>query len=672
MDGIKTMTKNLNKTVNGNEDRPALYSRFTSTALRVTLLYLLFGLLWVLFSDKLIFRLILNKQHTVFVSMIKGWFYVMMSSGLVYLLIRSSLTKMKAFNQKLVQSYNELASWQDKLQDQLELLTESEERYRLITQASNDGIWIVEKGEKRYSDSWYEMTGYTKEEMDAISDWKNLIHPEDVEVASRIMVNKDMVFRDKYRIQRKDGSYFWVLSTARIVFDDQGNVIRGAGSITNINDLIWQEQKLKQLAYEDYLTNLPNRTAFYENVARNLAEDSDSKKSLMFIDIDNFKYVNDTLGHVNGDKLILEIGKRLSDLAGDDESVYRIGGDEFIVFIHQYEEIDELKALAEKLLQAFNAPFKVAEYLLNITVSVGIVIYPDHGQDVDTLLKCADMAMYQAKSTAHGAYVFYNQIMDIKFKQRMLIEYELRRALELQEFNLLFQPQIDIGTGAISSVEALLRWNNSKLGTVPPDKFISVAEETTLINPIGDWVLVTACEYLKQIRERGHRNIVMSVNISIIQLMQQNFTQRVLEVLEQMCIPPQYLELEMTESMLIESYDVIREKVLELRSYGIKIALDDFGKGYSSLSHLNNIPINTLKIDKTFIDTIDGEEDVISLTGMIIMIGHRLGMTIVAEGVEREEQFKYLQKHQCNKIQGYYFSKPLPCNELSVLLSQML
>lgn len=253
-----------------------------------------------------------------------------------------------------------------------------------------------------------------------------------------------------------------------------------------------------------------------------------------------------------------------------------------------------------------------------------------------------------------------------------LIEYELRRALELQEFNLLFQPQIDISTGAISSVEALLRWNNSKLGTVPPDKFISVAEETTLINPIGDWVLVTACEYLKQIRERGHRNIVMSVNISIIQLMQQNFTQRVLEVLEQMCIPPQYLELEMTESMLIESYDVIREKVLELRSYGIKIALDDFGKGYSSLSHLNNIPINTLKIDKTFIDTINGEEDVISLTGMIIMIGHRLGMRIVAEGVEREEQFKYLQKHQYNKIQGYYFSKPLPCNELSVLLSQML
>jgi diguanylate cyclase (GGDEF)-like protein len=432
----------------------------------------------------------------------------------------------------------------------------------------------------------------------------------------------------------------------------------------------FMNQELKQMTFEDRLTSLPNRAAFYETAKRRMDHCPDNKMALMFIDIDNFKYINDTLGHVSGDLLISEIGKRLMGLSDESRSIYRIGGDEFVVFVHQYETLEEIETYAKVLLHSFAIPFRVSDSVLNVTVSLGIALYPLHGNDVDMLLKCADIAMYKAKSTARGRYTFYSQDIDMQIQERMIMENELWKALEREEFSLCYQPQIDVTTGRINSMEALLRWNNERLGLVSPLKFISIAEETNLINPIGDWVLFNACKFLKKVHDQGHPDISVSVNVSIIQLMQQDFKEKVMKTLSETGVEPGSLELEITESVLIESYDGIKDKLRELKSKGIKIALDDFGTGYSSLSYLTQIPINTLKIDKIFIDTITNNGEDTSLTNMIIMIGRRLGLSIIAEGVETEGQLEYLKKYDCNKIQGYYFSKPLPHDELLLLLEK--
>jgi diguanylate cyclase (GGDEF)-like protein len=432
----------------------------------------------------------------------------------------------------------------------------------------------------------------------------------------------------------------------------------------------FMNQELKQMTFEDRLTSLPNRAAFYETAKRRMDHCPDNKMALMFIDIDNFKYINDTLGHVSGDLLISEIGKRLMGLSDESRSIYRIGGDEFVVFVHQYETLEEIETYAKVLLHSFAIPFRVSDSVLNVTVSLGIALYPLHGNDVDMLLKCADIAMYKAKSTARGRYTFYSQDIDMQIQERMIMENELWKALEREEFSLCYQPQIDVTTGRINSMEALLRWNNERLGLVSPLKFISIAEETNLINPIGDWVLFNACKFLKKVHDQGHPDISVSVNVSIIQLMQQDFKEKVMKTLSETGVEPGSLELEITESVLIESYDGIKDKLRELKSKGIKIALDDFGTGYSSLSYLTQIPINTLKIDKIFIDTITNNGEDTSLTNMIIMIGRRLGLSIIAEGVETEGQLEYLKKYDCNKIQGYYFSKPLPQDELLLLLEK--
>ncbi len=652
-------------------------------ALRITVLYLTTGILWILFSDRLLLELVTNKQLLSVVSMAKGWFYVVITAAMLYFLIKASISKIQSINVELVNYYKEmreihekLTASEQKLQKQIEMLKESEERYKMISEAANDGIWNERRGERNFSERWFEITGYSKEDLQQYDSWVSLIHPEDAPKVFQKLdenrINRDSNYLCEYRLRYKDGNYRWILSKARLVFDHSGEIIRSAGSHTDISELKKYEDELMRLAYEDYLTHLPNRIAFYEKVKWELSGCPEQKKALMFIDIDNFKYINDTLGHVCGDKLISQIGERLMELSCSNQSVYRIGGDEFIVFVHHYGTIDEVTSIAEAVIQSFGQSFKLPECTLNITVSLGIALYPIHGNDVDTLLKCADMAMYKAKSIAHGRYIFYTRDMDMKVQERMTLENELRRALERDEFSLSYQPQLDIESGKIHSMEALLRWNNQNLGSVSPLKFISIAEETNLINPIGDWVLLNACKFLKSLHDQGYSGLSVSVNVSIIQLMQHDFTEKVIKTLSQTELEPEYVELEITESVLIESYEVIKDKLMELREKGIKIALDDFGTGYSSLSYLTHIPINTLKIDKMFVDTILNDSDGTSLTSMIIMIGRKLGLSIVAEGVETENQLLYLKKHNCHMIQGYYFSKPLLQEEMIDLLNKDL
>ena len=437
-----------------------------------------------------------------------------------------------------------------------------------------------------------------------------------------------------------------------------------------VKKLTESEERLKILAYKDILTNLPNRISFFDAVTDHILKFPDKKKALIFFDIDNFKYINDTLGHLVGDQLIIAIGERLTNLVDNNKSAYRISGDEFVIFIHEYEEQKEVENYTEQLMKSIREPYTFPNISLNISISAGITLYPLHGVDIDTLFKCADIAMSYAKSKDRGGYSFYHECMEANLEERMMLGNELRRALDKNEFQLYYQPQIDTDTGKICKFEALLRWHNQKLGNVPPIKFIEIAEETHLINPIGDWVLNEACRFLKELHSLGQSDIRISINVSAIQLMQVDFVDKVINTLKHYDVDPKYLEIEVTESVLIEFYENIREKLVLLKSKGISIALDDFGSGYSSLKYLTQMPINTLKIDKSFIHSISQNIQGEILTSMIISLGKKLGLSVVAEGVETKEQVKYLEKIKCHMIQGYYYSKPVPREEVFNLLNK--
>ncbi|WP_337102872.1 putative bifunctional diguanylate cyclase/phosphodiesterase [Paenibacillus sp. YIM B09110] len=438
--------------------------------------------------------------------------------------------------------------------------------------------------------------------------------------------------------------------------------------IDNQKKLRESEEKMQHLAYHDLLTGLPNKLALYENVSSSFLAGRSGQAALLFVDIDNFKYINDTMGHGFGDRLILKASERLRAIVGRQGDVYRFGGDEFIIVWHSLEEQGHIHDAAGSVLSCFKEAVDVENTMIHISISVGVSLYPDHGNDMMELVKRADIAMYKAKEAGKDNYVVFDHPLNEMFAERMMIEKQLYKALEQEEFELVYQPQVDLATNRISGLEALLRWKSPELGYVSPLKFINVAEDSHLIVPIGEWVLATACRFLNELHRKGFADLTMSVNISVLQLLQNDFNEMVLRTLGQSGLVPHHLELEITESVLLESYDYVSVKLNELKRENIKIALDDFGTGYSSLSHLTHLPISTLKIDKSFIDLIGAESNQATLVEQIILIGKRMSMCVIAEGVEEERQLAYLQERGCDKVQGYLFSKPLSAGELEQLL----
>ncbi len=427
------------------------------------------------------------------------------------------------------------------------------------------------------------------------------------------------------------------------------------------------QEKLRQNAYHDSLTGLPNRLSLTEHIQEVIKARKDGLCALLYVDSDNFKFINDTLGHSYGDKLIIQMGKRLSSILKKHQTIYRLGGDEFIICYSDPRSLKDVEAFADKIIRSFEKPFVIAGSTLYVTVSIGISIYPDHGTSTEDLLRHADLAMYKAKAKGKNRYYIYNRDLQVEFDKRMKIERNLRGALANNEFFLHYQPQVDLLEGRITGFEALIRWNNPELGFVPPLDFIGIAEETHLIVPIGQWVLRNACMFLKKLNDIGFRNLMIAINVSILQLLQDDFVDMVLDTIEESGLKPRKVELEITESILMESFQTIRARLLRLRKAGVRIALDDFGKGYSSLSYLGQLPINTLKIDKSFIDALLTGRMGESFIDTIVMMGRKMGLVVLAEGVERKEQIDYLMKHKCHRAQGYYISKPMP-EEQAILL----
>jgi diguanylate cyclase (GGDEF)-like protein len=419
------------------------------------------------------------------------------------------------------------------------------------------------------------------------------------------------------------------------------------------------EKELHNQAYHDQLTGFKNRRSLIKNLSELVSSKTKGKVALLILDIDNFKYINDTMGHCFGDQLLMKVSDRFESLIEDDCKIYRLGGDEFVILFENFDEIATIEKLAVKLLKGCTTGFFIDLSNIFISISIGISLYPEHGDNLDELLKNADIAVYKAKEKGKNRIVFYNKPMNEVISERVWLEKHLRTALDNNEFILHYQPQLDIATNKVSGLEALIRWNSPELGFISPLKFISIAEDTHLIIPIGEWVLKNACLFLRRLHQQGYENLSMSVNISMLQLIQDDFVDKVMEILNESKLNPKYLELEITESILMESYEDIAEKLKLLKSKGVMIALDDFGKGYSSLNYLKQLPISTLKIDKTFVDTILVDDTEKSLTDLIIKIGRTMDLCVVAEGVETQEQLDYLRSHKCSKIQGYFFSRPV-------------
>lgn len=426
----------------------------------------------------------------------------------------------------------------------------------------------------------------------------------------------------------------------------------------------------RHLAYHDALTILPNRHLLHDRLQQALAQSKRSGKlaALLFLDLDGFKRINDTLGHGIGDLLLKSVAKRLKTTVRQVDTVARLGGDEFTIVLLEINHAQDAKDVAQKILKVISQPYKIEEHELFVTASVGISIYPDDGSDIESLIRKADIAMYRAKGQGKNNYQVYNLSMDAKFFERLTLENSLRKAVENEELVAYYQPQVDLRTGEITGVEALVRWQHQKFGLVPPDKFIPLAEETGVILEIDEWMMKTACRQIKNWEREGIANIRVAVNLSTRQFRQKNLTEKVAQILNDSAVQPKNLCLEITENEVMHNIETTVEILQALKKMGVLLSLDDFGTGYSSLSYLKRFPIDILKIDRTFVNGIPSDRDDTAISTAIVVLAHSMELQVIAEGVEKSEQIAFLQSLQCDEIQGFYFSRPLNAETVTDLL----
>jgi diguanylate cyclase (GGDEF)-like protein len=450
------------------------------------------------------------------------------------------------------------------------------------------------------------------------------------------------------------------------LIDDDSGIANIEGTLIDITERKVAEERVQSLAYYDALTGLPNRILLRDRLSKALsnARRQNHKVALLFLDLDRFKMVNDSLGHAVGDLLLQEIAARLKSVAREEDTIARLGGDEFLIVLTNIKDIPAAAVAVERFMDAMTAEFVLQGHSFSISCSLGISIFPEHGADSETLIKNADAAMYSAKEGGRNNFQFFTADMNAEAVKRLTLENGLRSALERQELFLMYQPQMDIVTGTITGLEALLRWQHPELGLVPPDQFIGIAENTGMILPIGEWVLRTACSQARKWQDEGLGPVQVAVNVSAVQFRQEGFCQLVRKVLHETGLAAHYLELELTESLLLANADVTFSVLQELKAMGLTLAIDDFGTGYSSFSYLRQFRVSKLKIDRSFIRDVAVNPDDAAITTAIISMAKNLNLKVIAEGVENEAQLSFLRAHQCDEIQGYYFCKPLRLDEI--------
>ncbi|MFZ2236269.1 MAG: EAL domain-containing protein, partial [Dokdonella sp.] len=488
----------------------------------------------------------------------------------------------------------------------------------------------------------------------------------------RMLVN-DGSWNGELWQRRSDGSDFASWTQLNEVRDARGLRTHYVGVFTDITERKRSEQELRYLANYDTLTGLPNRTLLAQRLSAVLAEQPVKPGAVLYLDLDHFKHVNDSYGHAAGDRLLRAAGDRLRQIIDIDDTVARLGGDEFAIILHTISSEDQAAAVARRVIKAFALPIEIGDgETVTVTTSIGISLFPEHGDKVAELLKFADTAMYQAKSSGRNTFMVYTEDMNTQARHRASVIAALRKAIARNEFRLVFQPRLSLSSNRMSGVEALLRWNSADLGEIGPAQFIPYAEETGLILPIGDWVLRETCAQMARWRSAGLRGLTASINVSMLQLQRGNVAGQLAALLDEFAIPADQIEVELTESVVMANAELSIGILQKLRDVGVTVSIDDFGTGYSSLSYLKRLPIDTLKIDKAFVGDITTDMDDRAITATIIAMARSLGLNVVAEGVETAAQVEFLREHGCDEIQGYWLSRPLPPDECLAFLQERM
>ncbi|UNK43103.1 EAL domain-containing protein [Luteimonas sp. S4-F44] len=536
-----------------------------------------------------------------------------------------------------------------------------------VLRSMREAVAVIDAGFRYVSvnPAFLRMTGYTESEVLG-QDARLLDDNPDGEDVSRHLreeAARHGHWSGELRQRRKDGEQFLAAVECRTVYDaDMGQPLH----VFVLNDITHQkraEQELRYLANFDTLTSLPNRSLLSERLSRAIARarDNGHRIAVLFLDLDRFKDINDSLGHAAGDRILCAAATRVQQTVGMHHTVARLGGDEFTIVIENLDEVQAADRMAREIIHAFEAPLRIDDRRqITISPSLGISVYPDHARGAIELLKQADIAMYQAKAAGRRTFKRYDDAMDIAARRRTTLTGALREVLDRGELRLVMQPRHARALGGIACVEALLRWNSPTLGEIPPSEFIPIAEESGLIHEIGEWVLREACRTVLEWRRQGLADIAVSVNVSLLQLLRGDFPGVVRRVLEEVGFPPEGLELELTESVLMADAEHAAARLQALRTMGVSLAIDDFGTGYSSLAYLKRLPITTIKIDKAFVAGLPDDREDAAITATVISLAHALGLRVVAEGVETEAQLRFLTDRHCDELQGYWISRPLP------------
>ncbi|MBL4822705.1 MAG: EAL domain-containing protein [Colwellia sp.] len=557
-------------------------------------------------------------------------------------------------------------------------LKNNEQRNSMVMKIANDGVWdwhlytdLIE-----FDERFYTMAGYEKDEFPHdFSEWSKRVHKDDITHVTNsfksYLAGESSTHDVEFRLLRKDNSYMWIRGKGKVVErDNAGKPLRFIGTHSDISIQKEHEEKILHQAHFDSLTFLPNRFLSLDrlNIACAKAKRNSELVALLFLDLDDFKKVNDTLGHDVGDQLLIDAANRLRNVVRSVDTVGRLGGDEFIIILGGLKNTDEIQPIVENLLNQFRNMFIINSRELLLTTSVGIAIYPNDASDASELLRNADSAMYDAKECGRNTYSYYTRQMNECAQRRLAIEEQLHGALARNEFSVHYQPKIDLASAKIMGAEALLRWHNSVLGDVPPDEFISVAEQTGTIIPLGQFVLKQALKQTAIWQKNFDDSFQIAVNLSPRQFRDLQLVNVIKQTLNETNITSGSLELEITEGVLLSGHGQVKEVLNNITNLGIKMAMDDFGTGYSSLSYLRTYPFDVLKIDRSFINDMTSNSKDKALINAVIAMSHALNLKVVAEGIETKQQFELLRTLGCDYGQGYLFSKPLTTHDMTTLL----
>lgn len=582
---------------------------------------------------------------------------------------------LKPINSQILLSKIKIFIDLDRYQRQLQT---SEERYRRLIERLPDIIYTFsnQRGGIYYSFRVEEILGYSHQHLEENPWlWTESIHPDDIaDVRSaQHALSQEEDFNLEYRIRTAQGKWLWLhdRSISKRTEGEESIVEGIASDITARKEV---HETLEHLAKFDQLTGLANRRMFHDFQAKAFSRAMRYQRSMavILLDLDNFKEINDTHGHDLGDKLLISLAKRLAGVIRSGDLLARLGGDEFAIILDEMTQVEDAGIIAQKIVEAMDIPHQLDEREILVSSSIGIAVYSGGDQTLDELNKHADIAMYSAKKAGRNNYQFFSPEVHAASLERARLEKDLRVAIAKDDFYVQYQPQVDVSSGKIIGVEALVRWQHPELGLISPERFIPIAENARVINPLGEWVLQTVCRDQDLLRLSVEKQLllVISVNVSARQLKQEHFAERVKDILAAAEFPPHQLEIELTESTLMENPQISIPVITELREYGVQISIDDFGTGYSSLNYLKHLPIDTLKIDLSFIRDIGQDKNNDAIIKTIISLGNNLGLRVIAEGVETEEQANFLQQNNCMVMQGFLFGRPMNFKETCRLITE--